>query len=379
MWRDSTRSVHALIVYASRSRIFPRDISSFARHQKSTMILSCRIQVHSRMLIVLVSILVSLITVPSWAFSIVSAYTEKILRPGQSIDVQVDLEEVGVVTVVKFYWYGNDEDMLEEFIEEKLALIANAKSTPPFGGVIKVPRQAIGDMRLLAVGDNEGGSLTAENWAIFDEKLLHVEPKVDLQEIHFETESPLRLGRAGMVRVYEQIDALGKIIVLPVVGRYADGVSRLIRFKSTGTTFDSSNETVVRMLDNGLMRLVGNGKATITARNHGKEATLDVHVETIDTPNEPPVASLEPQHVVRSGTRVTLNALNSYDPEGESLEYHWSQIRGSKVALLDPNSAKASFLAPSVTEERLFRFKLRVTDVAGADSEPVFVDVIVQP
>ncbi|MDX1411865.1 MAG: hypothetical protein R3351_06880, partial [Nitrospirales bacterium] len=82
---------------------------------------------------------------------------------------------------------------------------------------------------------------------------------------------------------------------------------------------------------------------------------------------------------VRGGTRVEFNALGSYDPEGGSLQYYWSQVGGSKVALLDPYSPKASFLAPLVADTRNFRFKLRVTDVQGADSFPVFVDVTVEP
>ena len=74
----------------------------------------------------------------------------------------------------------------------------------------------------------------------------------------------------------------------------------------------------------------------------------------------------------KAGTRVQFNALKSYDPEGGSLQYYWSQVGGSKVPLLDPYSPKASFLAPLVADTRHFRFKLRVTDVQGADSFPVY-------
>ncbi len=80
-----------------------------------------------------------------------------------------------------------------------------------------------------------------------------------------------------------------------------------------------------------------------------------------------------------SGDPVMLNGLASYDPEGGSLKYHWSQVRGSKISLLDPYSGKARFLAPFVPEERLFRFKLRVTDIQGADSLPAYLDIIVIP
>ena len=80
-----------------------------------------------------------------------------------------------------------------------------------------------------------------------------------------------------------------------------------------------------------------------------------------------------------SGEPEVLKGLASYDPEGGSLQYRWSQVRGSKISLLDPYSGKARFLAPFVNKERLFRFKLRVTDVLGADSTPAYIDIIVTP
>ena len=77
--------------------------------------------------------------------------------------------------------------------------------------------------------------------------------------------------------------------------------------------------------------------------------------------------------------RVKLSGLKSRDPEGEGLYYSWSQVRGSKISLLDANNSETSFLAPTVSEPRTYRFKLRVTDKMGADSLPAFVDVTVEP
>jgi hypothetical protein len=106
---------------------------------------------------------------------------------------------------------------------------------------------------------------------------------------------------------------------------------------------------------------------------------LDVHVAVGDEPNEPPVAVAGADRTVKSGSKVELNGLGSRDPEGEALFYTWSQVRGAKVPLLDLNMPKASFLAPFVSEPKLFRFRLRVTDKKGADSMPAFVDVTVEP
>ncbi|RMH06180.1 MAG: hypothetical protein D6704_07870 [Nitrospirae bacterium] len=316
---------------------------------------------------------------PGWAFTLLTPQNGEQYTSGARIPVRVDIGEVGGITAVQYFWYGEQEDMLEELVEKKRALTATAASNPPFGGMIRIPRQAIGNYRLLAVAVQGGAQQEKESWAIFDEVIIHIKPKAPLREIDFQTMKPLRFGRAGTARVYEQVDFLGKIFPLPVIGRFADGVTRPIRMHATGTVYVSSDESVVTVHKDGLLRLVGNGHAVITVKNGDIQASLDVYVEVNDQPNEPPVPDPGPNQVVYAGDRVVLNALGSYDPEGSSLTYHWSQVRGSKIPLLDPFSPKASFLAPYVVDERLFRFKLRVTDVQGADSFPTFVDVIVQP
>lgn len=313
------------------------------------------------------------------AFTFLEPSSSSVFHPGQEIPVRLDLGEVEDIDHAKYFWYGDQEDMLEEFVDEKLALVASRNADPPFGGVIRVPKTAIGQYRLLAVGEKEGGALNQEHWAIFDELVLTIEPDSELLEIDFATNKPLAFGRAGRATVYNQVDFIGKVVELPVMGIFADGVSRLIRLQATGTTYHSSDERVVTINPDGLLRLTGNGIATVTAKNRGKTATLEVHVEVNEEPNEPPVPDAGPNRTVRAGTRVQLNALGSYDPEGGSLQYYWSQVRGSKVPLLDPYSPKASFLAPLVEDTRLFRFKLRVTDIHGADSFPVFVDILVEP
>jgi hypothetical protein len=232
-------------------------------------------------------------------------------------------------------------------------------------------------MRLLAVADISRGRLGTRT--VFDEIMVKTEPKSELLAIDFETDKPLLLGREGQSATYGQVDVLGKIFELPVVGDFADGVSRPLTAPSSGTTYHSSNDKVIQVLSDGMLKIVGNGKTVMTVKNRGKEASLDVHVAVGDEPNEPPVAVAGADRTVKSGAKVELNGLGSHDPEGEALFYTWSQVRGSKVPLLDLNMPKASFLAPSVSEPKLFRFRLRVTDKKGADSMPAFVDVTVEP
>ena len=325
------------------------------------------------------SLILPIISGQALAFSIQEPSSSTILKPGQRFTVRIDVGEIGDIIRTKFFWYADQEDMLEEFVEEKLALVSNGSNNPPFGGTIRVPRTAIGNFRLLAVAELEGNALDQEHWAIFDELILTIKPDSELQEIDFETEKPLRFGRAGSAVVYDQVDFLGKVVELPVVGIFSDGVVRPIRLQTTGTTYLSSNEKVVTLNPDGLLRVVGNGTATITAKNRGTEGTLEVVVEVNDEINEPPVPDAGENKTVHAGKRVQLNALKSFDPEGGSLQYYWSQVGGNKVPLLDPYSPKASFLAPLVADTRHFRFKLRVTDVQGADSYPDYVDVTVEP
>ncbi|MBH0181747.1 MAG: PKD domain-containing protein [Nitrospira sp.] len=208
---------------------------------------------------------------------------------------------------------------------------------------------------------------------------VEVEPKAALTTIDFATDKPLQLGRAGQSSAFGHVDSLGKIFELPVVGEFADGIVRRISAPETGTTYESSSQKVIKVLAGGLLQIVGNGKTVLTVSNRGKQAQLDVDVNVNDEPNEPPIADAGTNRTVKAGSKVKLSGLKSRDPEGEALYYTWSQLRGSKVSLLDANNAEASFLAPTVSEPRTYRFKLRVTDKKGADSLPAFVNVTVEP
>lgn len=316
---------------------------------------------------------------PAWPFSISEPQASSVHQAGQRISVALELKDLPGVTKVNYYWYGEDEDMLKALVEEKLALVATVKSTPPFGGNLLVPKEAIGRFRLLAVAEQGGRQSQHKSLAIFDEVLIDIEPNATLLGIYFQTDKPLRFGRAGGARVYDQLDSLGKTFELPVMGEFSDGVTRAIRRHTAGTTYQSGNEQIITVNQDGVLRLVGNGETVLTVKNRDHEASLDILVEINEEPNQPPVSNAGTTQTTTAGERVTLSGLASYDPDGGSLQYHWSQVRGSKVPLLDPYSGQAKFLAPFVAEERIFRFTLRVTDIRGADSLPTYVDVIIQP
>ena len=327
----------------------------------------------------------SLLTEQSFAFAITAPAAGSTLTAGSTVTARVDLGKDTGIVKVRYYWYGEQDEVLVEqddstatgFIVAPVAMIGSAEQEPPFGGPLKVPQNGIGPMRLLAVAEISRGRLGTRS--VFDEILVKVDPSAELTTIDFETEKPLQLGRAGQSSAFGHIDSLGKIFKLPVVADFSDGVTRHISTQAGGTRYESSNQKVIRILSGDLLQIVGNGNATITVTNRGKQASLDVDVNVNDEPNEPPVADAGINKSAKAGSRVTLSGLKSRDPEGEALYYSWSQVRGSKVPLLDANNSEASFLAPTVSEPRTYRFKLRVTDKKGADSLPAFVDVTVEP
>jgi hypothetical protein len=342
---------------------------------------------------------------PGHAFKIVGPAEHSTVQSGQTVTARVDVGSDTGIVKVRYYWYPESADTLVEQDEErtgkssqdKLAdekywqrdsitdapvvalpsLASTADINPPFGGPLKVPVAAIGAARLLAVAEISQGRLGTRS--VFDEILLDVQPTAELLSIEFETDKPLRLGRTGQSSAFGHVDSLGKVFELPVVGEFADGVARSLVSPSAGTTYRSSNENVIKVLKNGLLQITGNGTTILEVENRGKQASLDVTVEVNEEPNEPPIADAGTARTVKAGTKVRLNGLKSTDPEGEALYYSWSQIRGSKVALLDVNMPEPSFTAPRVSETRLYRFKLRVTDKKGADSVPAYVDVTVEP
>lgn len=319
------------------------------------------------------------------AFKITEPAAGARLSPGNTVTAHVDLGKDTGIVQVRYYWYGERDEVLVEqddstttgSIVAPVAMVSSAEQEPAFGGPLKVPQNSIGPMRLLAVAEISRGRLGAGS--VFDEVIVKVEPSAALATIDFETEKPLHLGRAGQSSAFGHVDSMGKIFELPVVADFADGVTRRISTPASGTSYTSSNDKVIKVVADGLLQIVGNGKTTITVSNRGKQASLDMVVNVNDEPNEPPIADTGTNKIIKAGSRVKLSGLKSRDPEGEALYYTWSQVRGSKISLLDANSSETSFLAPTVSEPRTYRFKLRVTDKKGADSLPAFVDVTVEP
>jgi hypothetical protein len=135
----------------------------------------------------------------------------------------------------------------------------------------------------------------------------------------------------------------------------------------------------------GILQVTGAGKAAVAVENRGKTGTVDVIVETDGEPNRPPIAEVVNELHAKSGDLVLLDGLRSRDPDGDPLHFEWKQILGHRVILSNANEAKATFVAPKVSEQKQYQFSLVVTDMAGpdtikgADSAPAVVTVWITP
>jgi len=81
--------------------------------------------------------------------------------------------------------------------------------------------------------------------------------------------------------------------------------------------------------------------------------------------NSAPVADAGPDQIgVQAGT-ITLNGSGSFDPEGDTLTYEWTQIAGPSVSISGRNTATATFPAAA---NNTYSFRLTVKDPGGLQS-----------
>lgn len=107
--------------------------------------------------------------------------------------------------------------------------------------------------------------------------------------------------------------------------------------------------------------------------------TVNIHVTNV---NQAPVAEAGPDQTVQEGSPVQLDGSASYDPDIETLTYHWQQSGGPPVTLTGLNTATPTFTAPTVGPAgATLAFELRVTDPQGAyhiDGVAVFISNVNQ-
>ena len=314
--------------------------------------------------------LLGVLSAPAFALTLTMPSADAQVVSGQTLRVAVDVDKELNLRRLHYYWYRIDEEPLASH-QANSAPFTPSQDGSQFVGTVVVPIDALGRMRLVAVGEVVRGRM--ESHEEFDEVLVTVETTAELQAIEFTVQKPWRLAQAG------------KRVMVPAVGQFSDGVSRPLVGPSAGSRFRSSDERVVSVDAQGVLQVTGAGKATVAVENRGKTGMVDVIVQTDGEPNRPPIAEVVKELHAKSGELVLLDGLRSRDPDGDPLHFEWKQIRGHRVILSNVNEAKATFVAPQVSEQKQYQFSLVVTDMAGpdtlkgADSAPAVVTVWITP
>jgi hypothetical protein len=91
----------------------------------------------------------------------------------------------------------------------------------------------------------------------------------------------------------------------------------------------------------------------------------DVRTRTARIGNDAPVANAGPDLIDVAAGLITLDGTASYDPDGDTIAYHWTQVQGPAVQLNGANTAVPTFTAES---GQIYVFRLRVTDTSAAFS-----------
>ena len=101
--------------------------------------------------------------------------------------------------------------------------------------------------------------------------------------------------------------------------------------------------------------------------------------------NQPPSADAGTDFSANEGEVVSLDGVNSSDPDSDSLSYTWAQISGSSVQVQNPNARVATFTAPELPKDSVsqLEFKLEISDGRGGSSSDTIkvtvLDVNKQP
>lgn len=300
----------------------------------------------------IVAALAALVTVlaarPAAALTIVTPAAGATVTPGASVLVTVVPDASEQVTAVVVGLGDNPVDA------------SPSTSTPGgFDAQITVPTSWAGPHSIIAVASLVSGS------AVIDYVSVNVEPG-DLRVLALS--APSTLTRIGQV---EQVT---------VQGTFADGVTRFIGLPERGSTYSSSNDSVLGVNADGLIQARAKGVAELTVTNRGKTAKAVVNVN-VPSPadNHIPVADAGPNITVAPGTLVTLSAAASLDADGDPLTFKWKQQSGRIVTLLDDGTVQPTFVAPNIDYQEVVVFSLVVSDSKGASTLPVTVSVTVQP
>jgi len=139
------------------------------------------------------------------------------------------------------------------------------------------------------------------------------------------------------------------------------------------TTMNLSGNSSVIFFSSSSVATVYNIRLTVS---DGTLSTVDTATVTTDgnSSNQSPIANAGvDQTITTVGSRVTLDGTTSYDPEGATLSYSWTQISGNTVLLPSSNVASPSFTLPTNLSTGQLSFRLTVSDGERTHSDDVVI------
>lgn len=162
-------------------------------------------------------------------------------------------------------------------------------SNPPYQGVLQIPADLTGPVKIDVWVESNSG--IAASKLITMNVVPSVAP-IALDELHNSDVSlrfPTTDGRESDT--------------LSVEGVYADGERRDLTGASLGTTYTSSDPSVVTVDANGVLVVTGSGNAVITLENSGVRTFVGVDVDGPNGESPPPVDIMNKVRITKSGFR----------------------------------------------------------------------------
>lgn len=109
---------------------------------------------------------------------------------------------------------------------------------------------------------------------------------------------------------------------------------------------------------------------TTTTTTTSATTTATTTTTTTESDNQPPVADAGGDYSVSKNGEVELDGTGSYDPDEDSLSYHWEIVAtegtgGDEGTLVGASSEKPTYEAPNGENDGTIIVGLTVTDTAG--------------